>query len=473
MPVRFHSYNINGDYLATIPMVNPSFGSQLNGQGAFSGTVMMSDPQVQALNPIAYTRPGACILVADLNGNPLEAYFVTSRVRHNGPDGPQLQLTGASLWWWLTKRVQATDYSNPPHRPYGWGGSTGLVGPVMPYWTQVAAEGADLIAVQIITDALQYSLFGTDASTFETNFGLPVGTMLGAYNILGGIPIWANGAPPHPGFTPTVYTPGMQSIIPQRFWVQPTFPYSSLATLDSVLQSLTTLGFDVGIDVTFPVYYTGASIGSPNPFGPRALNAAINITYPQAGQLGASSTLMIDLTRARQYDLTEDATSQGIIMYETGVTGTLAAYENVGPLTGVPPWPLLEQVNSFSGMLGPDQLTGGGSGAGPTVTSMLEQLAASESYAGSYPVFSGTVRVPLLGADPPFGGAVAGGFGIGDTAIMYLPPGVDFVFPNGINQLMRIVAWQANLPSEGDQTVDITLNVPPNAGKVQGPALNP
>jgi hypothetical protein len=472
--LRCHFYNINGDYLATIPVTGLSFGSTLNGQGSFTGTVPLGDAQVRGTDPWYNTQPGATIVAVDQDGVPLEAYFITSRVRHNGSDGPSIQLTGQSLWWWLTKRLQATDYSNPQFRPYNWGGVTpapGTPGTPMPYWAH-QPYGADAIAAQILLDALEYAAYGTDAPTWaERNGGVEQSLVASAFNILGGgdpdgggLTVWVNGAPPHPGYVAPPYSGG--TVISPEYWISPTFAYSSMATLDSILQSLTGLGYMVGIDITLPVWYAGADTGNPSPYGQRALKAAINISYPQCGRYSPGSYLKVDMTRARQYDLTEDATAQGVIMYETGVVGATTGFENVAPLTGTPPWPMLEQVNSFSGVVDGRVLTGGQN----SVLSMLQALAQSESFAASFPVFSGTVRVPLFGADPPFG-ATGGAFSIGDSCIVWMPADYDNCFPDGIDQVMRIVSWQANIASEGDQTVDLTLNMPPGLGKVTFPAL--
>jgi hypothetical protein len=333
-------------------------------------------------------------------------------------------------------------------------------------WWKRTPYGADSIVGQVLKDALGYSTFGTSAHDFATKFTLDEVLVNHAYNILGGLAIWVNQAPPHGAFTPTPFDGN--SVITPQFWTAPAFPYASVATLDSIVQTMTGLGYMVGVDVTIPVWYSGAG-----PYGPGALKAAINISYPLAGKLSPASLLMVDLTRARQYDMTEDSSNQGVIMYETGVTGSMTIVENVNPLRGAPlsgggplPWPILEQVSSFSGTLTGRSLTGGHG-----ITSMLEFLAQSESYMASFPIFSGTARMPLFGPDPPFGAAVAGGFGIGDETMVWLPPGFDNNFPKGLNQLMRIVSWQANVPAGGDQTVDITLNIPPAASPPTAPVF--
>ena len=161
--------------------------------------------------------------------------------------------------------------------------------------------------------------------------------------------------------------------------------------------------------------------------------------------------------RARSYDFTEDSTNQGTITYDTGGTGAIAIVDNVAPLEATPPWPVLEQINDYSDVNSQNYST---AISGADVTDVLESMAESDNYQSSFPVFSGSIVMPLWGLDPQFGT-----FTVGDCAILQLPPDVNF--PSGLstealgNEVLRITAWTATVPEQGDATVEITLNVPP------------
>ena len=449
---------LTGNYLGTVPLTSLSFGDTLNGAGPFSATVNMADAQVRNAFPLGLIVPGATAAVVDLNGKALGCWPVISRKRHMGTDGYTMAVTGQGLWWWFTKRAQATDYSNPPY--------SSITGPTTPmlFWNSGNANappfGADAIILQLIADMIFWAQDGLT----------PSGTDL--FSSTGGIVLQVNGedvgtfsgapVPPYSTFTPgtwftsnggVVGTRGATSV-PDTEWIAPTFPFSSISTIDSCMSQILPLGFGVGVDVGIEVSYLDE--GGIN----SQLVCTINISYPSretAGHTATSTNLAIDGSRARTYDFTEDSTNQGTITYDTGGTGAMAIVDNVAPLEATPPWPVLEQINDYSEVSSQNYST---AISGADVTDVLESMAASDNYQSSFPVFSGTIVMPLWGLDPQLGT-----FSVGDCAILQLPPDVNF--PGGLstealgNEVLRITAWTATVPEQGDATVEITLNVPP------------
>jgi hypothetical protein len=108
---------------------------------------------------------------------------------------------------------------------------------------------------------------------------------------------------------------------------------------------------------------------------------------------------------------------------------------------------------------------------GPDAAAILYSIVGADLVYNSFPIFSGTVTCPLWGHDPNFQVLE-----IGDDAVLWLPTtpeGSGMIqdpnFPWGLDDVLRVVSWQANCPDQGDQTIDITLNAPPNAEPAQLP----
>lgn len=421
----YHCHDfVTGNYLATLPMNGVKFGAGLNTSGAFSGSVplVISDPEIAALDPWDVTVPGKCVVVVDVGGSPIEAYLIFTRNRKMDPQG--ISITGKSIYAWLTKRLQATDYSNPPYSG---------ISPTSPmtYWTAGGLSsyaGADptLIAAQLLYDAMANYFYNTVTT---------------GMNVLGGVEILINGK------TPNASTP----VTPQADWVAPTFPYSSLQTLDTIAQQLVGLGWQTGFDITFRVEYSN---------GPRSpLVATIDIAYPRAGRTVAANGVVVDMNQARNYSVDEDFGPTGTVQYEQGGQNQMFVADNTEPR--IEGWPLTEVVQSRSTMVGPNIL--------PTLQSAGEQ----DEFLYSYPVTTITATMPLWGTDPSLGDVTMGD----DCRLLYAPLAVrlaqgkgDYNFPAGLDMEMRIVAWNATVADEGDSTVDYTLNAPP-AMTASGPVL--
>lgn len=411
--ISTHSYDfVTGLYAGTIPINGLKFADAMNTSAPFSGAVpiVASDPEIIALNPWALTVPGKSVIVVDIGGSIVGCYLVTKRNRKMTEQG--IAISGKSIPWWFTKRVQATDYSNPPN--------SGLSpSSPMTYWTNPGGNGTDptLIATQLLSDMLSNFWYG------KTALGM---------NVLGGLGILIN------GLTPNAAAPVSTNL------VTPTYPYDSLQTLDALMQQLTALGWQTGFDYYITIKYAN---------GPRsALVATINIAYPRSGRSAAQNGVVIDLIRAREYSVDEDFEATGCTQYEQGVPGQLFVVDNTFPRELG--WPLTEQVQSRSTL------------TGPQATQELQAIGQEDAYLSSFPVTSITATMPLWGTDPLFGSFITGD----DCMLTYSPVTAgaargngDYNFPAGLSQPMRIVGWAATVPDQGDATVDITLNAPPGA----------
>lgn len=410
---------LSGALLGSLPFRGVSFGSQLNNPGQFQATLDLTDPRVRNANPIALTTPSRTTLVVDYGGAIVWAGLLQTRdwaVDASGQSTTRaLTIQASELWSYFHQRVQATDYSAPPY-------SGIYVNPTtMPIW-DAASSGSTwdpmLIAGQVISDAL----------SFSQSAAIPHG------NPLGGIQVAWNFLP----YTSYVSDP---SACPSANYINQTYPFTSLQTVDTIVTQLSQLGYGVGFDFGVDVAYSGAP-GTPPV-------ATVNLSYPRRGRTVAQNNLIVDLSRARKYRFPEDGTQTANQVYETGGSGAIDVTENVNPLNAG--YALFERVISRS------QLTSA------NIMSLLAQTAYTDLFSFSWPPVVPSLTLDLFGTDPQFGT-----FTVGDDLQVFLPAAAqsdsgpfDERFPAGLNQEWRITSWKATVADEGDSTLDLTLNQPP------------
>lgn len=419
-PFTYYLYNfLTGAFLGTLPFRGVSFGSNLNTPGQFQGTVDLTDPRVAKANPINLTIPNRTFLVIDYDGSPVWSGILQTRrwqVSSSGQSTQRMfQVQGSEGWAYFQQRVQATDYSAPPYSGIYPSPTT------MPIW-DASSSGSTwdpmLIAGQIISDALSY------AQSVSIPNGNPLGGMSVLYNFLSAAAYKASA-----------------SATPPADYINITYPYSTMQSIDTIITQLSELGYGIGFDFGVDVAYSSGP-GSPPV-------ATINLSYPRRGRAVAQSNLWVDLSRARAYEFPEDGTATANQVYETGGSGAIDVTENIYPLEGG--YPLLERVISRS------QLTSS------NIMELLAQTAYTDLYQYSYAPVAPSVTVDLFNGNPRFGSFIDG-----DDIEVFLPAEdqsdlgyFDPRFPAGLQQEWRIAAWQATVGDEGDSTLELTLNQPP------------
>jgi hypothetical protein len=384
----------------------------LNTAGTFSGILDLQDPRVQATEPLANTTPNRTFIIVDYLGSPLWGGIVMPRkwkveASLQNTSRP-LEISCSELWAYFQARVQATDYSSPPY--------SGITGEgEMSLWKGTPWD-ASLIAAQIISDAIGYA----DSSS------QPYG------DLLGGLVLALNGEAPS----------GSKPAAPVGDYVAVNYPFTSCQLVDTIVSQLAQLGLGVGFDYGVDLAY---SLGAPSP-----PVATINLSYPRRGRTYAESSLMVDLTTARGYEIPEDGTQTANQVYEVGGSGAISVSANVAPLEqGYPLW---EKVISRANI------------QSQNIEATLAQTGLSDLALYSYAPATPTVT---LGANDP--NLPLGSFTIGDDILLYIPqyaPGpsnevFDPRFPQGYEAEWRIVDWTASIEDQGDATVKLSLARPP------------
>jgi hypothetical protein len=410
-PFTFYSYDLlTGHLIGQTPMRAVTFSQQLNTPGQAQMTIDLRDPRVQATNPLACTIPNRTFVVIDYQGAVLWGGMPMTRrwaVDASTSDTKGLlEIQCSELWSYFAQRVQATDYSSPP-----FSGITG-VNP-MTYWTTTPWD-ASLIGLQVIADAIGYA----DGAT------QPYG------NLLGGLGLLLNGATPS----------GSNPAAPATSYIAVNYPFTSMQTVDTIINQLSQLGLGVGFDFGVDVAYSDGTGSAPI--------ATINLSYPRRGRTVAQNNLSIDLQTARSYEFPEDGTQTANQVYEIGGSGAINVTENAPSLSqGYPLWErVMSRANAQS----------------QYIMSLLSQWGVADLTMYAYAPVAPTVTLGLFDANLPIGSFI-----VGDNVELVLPANADDGkpfdprFPAGLNQEWRITGYAADIKDEGDPTLKLNLAQPP------------
>jgi hypothetical protein len=420
----------SGSVKGEVPFANVSFSKTLNGVSSFSGTLNLADPGLVGVDPIDATLPGRSALFVDYNGSLVWGGIVWPREYTHQAQTQSLTVTASDIWSYFTNRVQATDYSAPPYS-----GITGTGSP-MAIWDATSSGSTwdpVLIAWQVVADAI---------AAYSPSPYQPAATSYG--NILGGLAIAANG-----NNTAASYIASGTNT-PASSYVNATYPYSTLQTVDTIVKQLAGLGLGVGFDFGIDVAYSAGAFSVPV--------ATLNFSYPRRGRTFAQNNLMVDLSTAISYSFPEDGTQIGNVIYETGGSGAIGVTQNINPL--LQGYPILERVISRSNI------------TSSNVLNLLSQLGISDAYLYSYAPVVPQFTVDLFGDNPHIGNFIEG-----DDLRVYLPATDtqgqvwDPRFPYGIDQEWRITQWTAKVTDSGQSTLTCVLNQPPVGTTTTGPAI--
>lgn len=404
---------LTGEFLESLPVGNLSFGSQLNEAKSLSGVINPTDPAMAQLDVWGATRPGRTVVCVDYRGAIVWSGITLAPRTFTLSQKEQAPLQANELWSYWTRRVQATDYGSPPYS-----GITGT-GSTMYYWdaTNTGVSGVYdpvLIAWQLLYDASNYS---------NAEFG---GQTITYGSLLGGLPILANGQS-----TPADYL-ALPTATPSSNYINITFPFQTLQTVDAMISQIADLGLDVGFDFGIDVGYSG-SPGSP-------LAGAVNLSTPTRGRTAAATNLIIDSANCFDYTVTEAGDQAAWQLYERGGSGAIDVEINVNPQEQG--YPLLESVIDHSYIVSGN------------ITQILGQVGFADLYVYSYP--PATFQITLDPAEPS---CPLGSFVMGDEVTLIIQP--DERFPNGLQGIWRITGNQVTVPNAGQSKMQLTLSPPP------------
>lgn len=393
-PFKYRAFDLTtGNVLDTLPHQGVNFSrGPVNQAGSWAGQLPITDPGI-GWNPVTQslgmdwpdaTRPGRTALIVDLYGVPVWGGIIWTRTYQKSQ--PVLKIGAMEFGSYFASRLQADDYSAT--------------------WT-APNPGAvpTAVATKVINDALAYS-----------------------NNILGGIALVVN--------SQGTYVPGLAN---------PSYPGTSLQTIDSILQILSQAGYTYGFDYSFDVTYLP---GTTTPA------VTLNLFYPRKGRTADQSGLVVLGRHTSDYYYPEDATQMATEVTETGSgTGGVQPEKLSENIAGYPPL-----QRAFPRTLVNDDAT-------------LANIAVGDLGLYCYPVVAPWVELPLTlpnpqGVIPPVAMAL-GKFDSGDDLLWRIDPvaggglNTDPRFPYGMSFEWRINDWKVTVPDKGTGTLHLDLCIPP------------
>ncbi len=229
--------------------------------------------------------------------------------------------------------------------------------------------------------------------------------------------------------------------------ITPSYPATSLQSIDSIMSTLSQMGYGLGYDYSVDVAYLP---GTDTP----ALT--MNLWYPRQGRTAQQSQLVINRGQLVTWTYPEDSTQQALAVTETG-SGT----GGIQPVTAtavdeITDYPLLEVAISRTQVN--DDAT-------------LSNIALGDLALKCWPVVTPTLTLPAPVPGPD--GTVDpsrlgfGTFDIGDDFLLRIDPvagggmNSDPRFPEGMEFEWRINQWTCNVADAGLSTLVIDAGLPP------------
>jgi hypothetical protein len=385
--------------LDSIPYVGVSFGAPLSQPGSFKGQVSLpalagaaiAAAQTAGTGPqFAYMRATSCsntALFVDFAGALIWGGILWTS-DYDSADPQKLLKVGASEFGsYFQSRTQAQDYTA----------------------TWAAGEDPMVIAQQVVEDALA------------------VGT------IFGGITLTLNPAGGEGG--------------PK---ITPSYPGTSLQTIDSIVQVLSQMGYGIGFDYTFDAAYLP---------GTKTPSITLRFHYPRKGRPFSQSQLVLLAADCDSFTYPVDGGQQASDIAETGsgVGQVLPATASVPAGPPFSAYPRLDRTFSRS------QINDDGT---------LAQVTLGDLFLYCHPAVSPTFTVPvtLPGADgtiAPEAPLQFGTFDRGDDFLFRVDPvadggeNTDPRFPEGHSFEWRINSWQCNVADQGQPQIVLSAGIPP------------
>ena len=258
---------------------------------------------------------------------------------------------------------------------------------------------------------------------------------------------------------------------PSLYGITLTSPRQQRASVDMLLNMISTLGFNVGFDYAIDVAYVA---GVPT--------ATVTLSYPRRGRVAGSTGLLMDLSQALDWSYDEDGSQQANQVAQTATgTGGVSTVGTYEPAMSVDGYPLLEKLAMHTNF-----------SPSATPQSVLNAFASDDLALWSYPVTVLQPEFPMF-SEPSIGEWIVGddvrvispllsgpqqityqgGFDAAqqfDTAQPFNQASVtgqsgtaatDPRFPAGLDFYFRITRADCTIPGEGIPSTKFTLGIPP------------
>lgn len=375
-----------------LPYRGVAFGRILDGHGAWQGSLPLADPNIQKFDWKNAALPSKTALFVDLQGVLVWGGIIWTSTYDSSEH--ELKIGAQEFGSYFARRLQAEDYGT--------------------IWE--AGEDPMKAVKRIVEDALAKEAAAGQPGHIT---GGPIAIVL------------------HP-------STGSGQSIPL------TYPATSLQAIDSIISTLSQMGFGAGFDFSWDVAYLS---GTDTPA------VTLNIFYPLKGRTAEETGIVVFASDTVKWTMPIDGTKQATEVTETGSGNLLPATASAT----VPGYPLLQAAISRTQV---------------TTEQLLEEIALGDLAQLVYPVGTPevTLALPLPGTPAAERASLAlGEFDTGDRLIFRLDPvagpglNTDPRFPEGMEHEWRINSWTATPSDKGLATLQLDLGPPP-LGYVPPPA---
>lgn len=377
--------------LDPLPYNGVTFGQALNEPGPWQGSLLISDPRVRELRYLDSNRPGRTALFVDFAGKLVWGGIIWTR-RYQMTT-KLLKVGAQEFGSYFQQRLQAADYTST--------------------WTSGEGEDPMKIVRQLIEEGQNNKPGG---------------------KIAGGITVTLN---PEGGSGQKVPV---------------SYPGTQLQTIDSIISTLSQMGFDYGFDYSYDCEYLP---------GTKTPGITLNFWYPRKGRTAAESGIVITAKDAVDYEYLEDATKQANEITETG-----SGSNGILPVTA--------EADEVIEAIGYPRLGLAISHTQVTSDEVLARITLGDLALRCWPVVTPTLTMPV--PLPNAAGEIDptqfsfGDFENGDDARFEIDPiagggeNTDPRFPDGLSFEFRITTWTCTVADKGLSTILFDLSIPPISG---------
>jgi hypothetical protein len=389
------------EFLGELPFIaNPTFGRSLNQPGPFQASLNISDPQVQATGWREVSLEATTLVVPELYGVPLGAWAIAGSQYQKSSRGVmpfQGQDAGAA---YFQNRNQAYDYTST--------------------WNTPNSGDPMSIMAQVLQDAI--NMMNADGQ-------------------------------PCMGLEPSSVVLNPRSGSPSGATVSVSYPSSSQQQVDSMMSTLSQMGYTVGPDYSFDWVYRA---------GTKDLVLTCNIWSPRRGRTVAESGLMV-----QHQQLIDSYYPVNGLGMATNITETGSGTGSAAPVTittNLPGYPRYDKAMVHTQV---------------NTDSVLEGIAFGDASRLTWPVVTPWIKIPIVMPDndgtlDPSVPPQPGTYDIGDDIEWVVDPVAtgpsgeprwglnnDPRFPDGFDFDFRIEDWTITNADKGVSYAQLDLGIPP------------
>jgi hypothetical protein len=388
--------------LDPLPYTGPvPFSRQVNAAGSWGGALPIEAPELEVSNFLGSSNTGRTLLFVDYAGILVWGGMLWTR-RYKKSER-KLVIGASEMHSYWGQRLQAKDYST--------------------YWepSGVAGETSPLEIVKKLVE---------DAKEREHKL-IEEATGTGRY-IAGGITVQTN------------YSEAYTAAPP----ISVSYPSTQLQTIDSIMQTLSQMGYGAGYDYSYDASYKP---------GTKEPEITLNLWFPRMGRRAAQSGIVILDKNCIDSEYPEDSTQQADSIHVTGSgSGGIQPDEATADNVLQAGYPLLEAMVSHT------QINN---------QSVLADVSLGELAMRAWPVVTPTVELPIPLPNPETGALnpdllTFGSFNLGDDLIYRVDPvaagmNSDPRWPKGHDFEWRINSWTATVNEKGVPVLLLDFALPP------------